>query len=118
MQRGQPAGSTVLVLVKEAAILGYSRFGPARDQDSILAGGTGEIYGLYLHPEWWGQGFGRALMDASIAELAKNGYGQATLNVIEGNDRARFFYERQGWILDRQATPWYGAAQVRYRKEF
>ena len=118
MQRGEPQGSKVLVLTEDSQIVGYARIGPARDHDSILEGGCGEVYGLYLHPDTWGRGLGRALMDASIEELSGQGFDQATLNVVEGNERARFFYERQGWIMDKQAAPWHGAPQLRYRKEF
>jgi ribosomal protein S18 acetylase RimI-like enzyme len=117
LEREEPPGRQVLVITDEEAIAGYSAFGPARDQDSILAGSTAEIYGFYLDPERWGQGLGHALMDASVARLASRGFEEATLNVVEGNERARFFYERQGWILDKQAAPWKGAPQLRYRKE-
>jgi ribosomal protein S18 acetylase RimI-like enzyme len=56
-------------------------------------------------------------MRAVFADLTEQGYVQATLNVIETNERARSFYERQGWLVDKEAAPWYGLPQVRYRIE-
>ena len=112
-----PPGSEALLICVDDAVVGFARFGPARDKDSILRGGTGEIYGFYLHPDRWGRGLGRDLMRAVLDDLVERGYAVATLNVLEANDRARLFYERGGWVLDAEAAPWYGQPQVRYRME-
>ena len=48
-------------------------------------------------PERWGMGLGRALLATSEALLADMGFIRAMLWVLEGNDRARAFYQRQGW---------------------
>jgi GNAT superfamily N-acetyltransferase len=113
----RPTGATLIVIEEAERIVGYASVGPSRDQDSILAGATGEIYGFYLHPDAWGRGFGGLLMDAALASLRARGEHYATLNVVEGNERATAFYEHLGWTLDREAAAWHGARQVRYRRE-
>lgn len=117
LQLPDPPGAQVIVVEQDSVVRGFARFGPARDHDSILEGVTGELYGFYLHPDVWGRGIGGALMDAVLSALREADFQQVTLNVVEGNERARFFYEHLGWALDKQAEPWYGAPQVRYRKE-
>jgi ribosomal protein S18 acetylase RimI-like enzyme len=85
----------LLVAEVGPTVVGYSHVGPNRDIDA--APHTGELYSLYLHPDWWGAGFGRAVHDAALVRLAENGYGLATLWMLRTNQRARRFYERQGW---------------------
>ena len=53
--------------------------------------------GLYVRPEHWGSGLGRKLHDEVLGLLRKGGSSQCHLWVLEGNDRARRFYERLGW---------------------
>ena len=67
----------------------------------------GELGRLHVHPDHWHEGVGRALHDAAAAA------GATTLWVIDANERARRFYERNGWVLDpteRQGN------EVRYRR--
>ncbi|HEX5695665.1 MAG TPA: GNAT family N-acetyltransferase [Acidimicrobiia bacterium] len=82
------------VLVAEAggSVVGFCSLGPA-DQ-----GGWGEIYAIYVDPEHWGEGLGRALLAAGELALSTAGHRRAVLWVLEGNLRARVFYERQGWV--------------------
>lgn len=47
-----------------------------------------------------GQGAGRALMHAAEAWAAARGYPKLTLNVFEGNSRARAIYERFGYQIE------------------
>lgn len=53
-----------------------------------------------------GRGAGRALLEAAEGWAKPRGYGFVTLNVFEGNRRAREIYERAG----------YAAETLRYRK--
>ena len=80
--------------------------GPDLDLDAGKRSGTGpgpdvgEIYAIYLLPQHWGGGAGRALMAAALAALTDTGFTRATLWVLAGNDRARRFYARGGWHPD------------------
>jgi GNAT superfamily N-acetyltransferase len=53
--------------------------------------------GLYVRPEWWSRGVGRALHDEVLARQRAAGSTTCNLWVLEHNDRARRFYERLGW---------------------
>jgi len=90
-------GST-LVAIEQAAdrVVGFVSVGPSRDTDPDRA--PSELYGIYLHPDHWGRGAGRHLLDCGLAQLPTA--TEATLWVLDRNDRARRFYERQGWKLD------------------
>jgi GNAT superfamily N-acetyltransferase len=57
----------------------------------------GWLDGLYVHPDLWGSGVGRALHDDATALLRRAGCGRCHLWVLEHNARARRFYERLGW---------------------
>jgi GNAT superfamily N-acetyltransferase len=53
--------------------------------------------GLYVIPEEWGSGLGRALHDHALSLVADLGSQKCHLWVLEHNERARRFYERLGW---------------------
>jgi GNAT superfamily N-acetyltransferase len=107
-------GENVLAAVADRRIIGFAAFGPARDEQ-----GAGEIYAIYVEPEAWDTGTGRALMLASLSELRGQGFGEVLLWVLEDNLRARHFYEAGGWIHDggRKVEPIgeVEAHEVRYR---
>ncbi|WP_426348239.1 GNAT family N-acetyltransferase [Alloiococcus sp. CFN-8] len=77
---------------------GFISIGECRDDDKNST--YGEIRGLYLLPEYWGQGFGKALFTWGIKELEKQNYTSISIWVLEDNIRARRFYEKQGFIFD------------------
>ncbi|MHB1533127.1 MAG: GNAT family N-acetyltransferase [Acidimicrobiales bacterium] len=96
---------------------GFASVGPSRDDD---AGGGGELYAIYLLPELWGRGLGRRLMTSALDTLAGLGFDAATLWVLEGNHRARRFYEAGGWSADGAArvddSRGFPIAEVRYQR--
>jgi GNAT superfamily N-acetyltransferase len=84
-----------------------------------LAGQVGEVYALYVIPDWWSTGTGRSLMSCAVATLSDAGYQRAVLWVLEANDRARRFYEKAGWIPDGASNVLAGlgrAVEVRYSR--
>ena len=105
--------SGVWVAEDDARIVGFVGWGGSRD-----AGGEGELYSIYVLPEAWGSGAGRALL-AVAREALQAGYPESILWVLEDNPRARRFYEREGWELDggRKTDTFLGVevAEVRYR---
>jgi ribosomal protein S18 acetylase RimI-like enzyme len=111
-----PPGWTTIVCEDNGAVVGFASTGPSRDEDE-----AGELYAIYVEPEAWSTGAGRALLQAAEDALVAE-YGSALLWVLEDNPRARRFYERAGWAPDgvRKAEERFGvrAAEVRYRKDF
>ena len=91
-------------------IVGYAFFGP--EQDVLGApwphplspegqqGQVAELYALYVHPDWWSTGTGRALMDRVLSTASAAGYLSVRLWVLRDNSRARRFYERAGFAPD------------------
>jgi ribosomal protein S18 acetylase RimI-like enzyme len=88
-------GTRVLLAEEDVEVVGFCSLGPA-DHD-----GWGEIYSIYVAPEHWGVGLGRELLVAGEAALTESGLERALLWVLDGNTRARKFYERQGWLLGK-----------------
>lgn len=93
-RRSLEGGARVHV-AEAGGVIGFCFPGSADDE------GWGEIYSIYVHPEHWDSGHGRALLEAGMATLREEGFERALLWVLEANERGRRFYERQGWALGR-----------------
>lgn len=89
----------VLVADTGDGVCGFSSFGPTRDEDQD-PGHVADVRAIYLAPASMGKGVGRALMTASVERLARIGYEQVTLWVLDVNERARRFYEIAGFRPD------------------
>ena len=61
-------------------------------------GGEGEIYSLYVLPEYFGKGVGSALMEAGLERL--KGCPRVCLHVLKENERAVRFYRKSGFRPD------------------
>jgi ribosomal protein S18 acetylase RimI-like enzyme len=61
---------------------------------------AGEILALYLRESAQGRGIGRALLAEATRHLRSQGFPTAVLWVLEGNGRARRFYEAARWTRD------------------
>ena len=82
----------------EGNIIGFAALGPSRDSDSNRS--TAEVSAIYIDPDKWQKGNGRAVLSASLGEARKRDFDQVTLWVLEANQRARSFYESFGFIQD------------------
>ena len=105
------------VAVQGGAIVGWVAGGRCRDADRP-GPGQGEIYAIYVLPEWWGRGVGRLLMAHAVRVLSEAGYRDITLWVLEANQQARRFYQAAGFRPDgsRQLLdPGGPVYEVRYR---
>jgi ribosomal protein S18 acetylase RimI-like enzyme len=84
-----------VALADDGAVVGYAGVGPERDPQAPPT--TGELYALFVHPDHWGTGAGRALTDAACTDLRGAGCTAVQLWVLEANTRARRFYTRYGF---------------------
>jgi ribosomal protein S18 acetylase RimI-like enzyme len=91
--------STTLLAERDGRLVGLVSFGKCRDED-LSPGTVGEVMAIYVHPDTWGLGFGKALMREALARLRSGGSAEVVLWVIEGNRRAVAFYERLGFKPD------------------
>jgi len=73
------------------AVLGFGSCGPNRGDRSF----AGEVFTLYVAPDWQNQGIGRRLLIALFRRLVAAGRRSAILWVLRDNP-SRFFYERLG----------------------
>jgi GNAT superfamily N-acetyltransferase len=94
LRREPSKGKRTIVAERDGTVVGYATVGP--DADS----GAGMLLLMYLAPEVWGRGLGRELMQGARETLLELGYQAAALWVLEQNERARRFYEADGWRAD------------------
>jgi ribosomal protein S18 acetylase RimI-like enzyme len=114
----QPDKILLVAEASEGDIVGFAALAPSRDPDANSS--TAEVAAIYIHPEKWREGIGRALLSASLDQLRERGYDQTTLWVLEGNQRARSFYESFGFTQDgaiKDDDHWksFAVREVRYR---
>ena len=116
---GTPDGGEIYVAEMGGVVVGWLTCGASRDVGAPVH--VGELHGIYVDPDIWGEGVGLALMDACIAELRAKGFRRATLWVLAENDAARSWYERRGWSFDGTETVFSVAGhdlqEVRYARE-
>jgi len=100
--------------VQGAKVVGFSSYGSAREE-----AGIGELFTIYVLPETWGLGTGRALMRETRVRIRQHGFTEAVLWVLEDNPRTRRFYELAGWHADGGVMDgeWLGTVvrELRYR---
>jgi GNAT superfamily N-acetyltransferase len=101
-------------------IVGFAITQPSRDEDAPPM--TAEVALIYLLQEAAGKGIGRRLFAHAVDDLRLRGYKQAWLWVLEGNARARRFYEAAGWRPDgaskKEERPGAVLREVRYAITF
>ncbi len=102
---------TSLVVEREGRVVGYIAFGPLPDQPDDAA--TGEIYGLYVHPNHWRSGAGGQLLAAALEQLDDRGVAQVVVWVMRDNAIGRRFYQKHGFRLDS-----YGREAERHGEKF
>jgi GNAT superfamily N-acetyltransferase len=100
---------TRVAVTEQGAFAGFAASGPSRDP--VADADVGEVYAIYLEEPFAGTGVGAGLLRSALDWLEEEGYARATLWVLEGNTRARRFYEREGWALD-------GTAKSEPREDF
>ena len=72
--------------------------GRSRDPDGRPT--TGELWAIYVAPDDWGRGAGRALWERGRSSLQASGFLDVTVWVLEDNRRALRFYEAAGFAPD------------------
>jgi GNAT superfamily N-acetyltransferase len=89
----------VLIACLNGTLVGFCGVAtPSRDEDAGER--TSEIAALYVDPDHWRAGAGRALITTTLHDLAGCLWRDVTLWVFEANDRARSFYVEMGFEPD------------------
>ena len=102
----------------DGTIAGFCIYGPTRDEAPPE---IAELYAVNVHPAHWRRGAGRLLCEHALREAAARSHTAMTLWVLNGNERARRFYERLGYAPDgveRSESKLIGSPlhELRYRK--
>jgi ribosomal protein S18 acetylase RimI-like enzyme len=98
-RRAIDRGSRIAVLDFDDAVRGYVSYGHNRLAASPY---RGEIFELYLAPEYQGVGFGRRLFDAARRDLVASRLEGLIVWALADNDRACGFYRHLGGIKVRE----------------
>src|SRR6516164_3689809 len=85
--------SRILLLQFGDTIAGYANYGRNRARSLNY---DGEIYELYLRPEFQGLGFGRRLFSAVRRDLAQSGIKSLVIWALQDNEPAVGFYQALG----------------------
>jgi GNAT superfamily N-acetyltransferase len=104
----------VLVATTDGAVVGFCAVAaPSRDGDGDerVAG----IGAIYVDPDFWRGGVGRALMEVALGDLRAAGWHAVTLWVLAENHRAREFYAQFGFEPDGAETAHEGSGQAEIR---
>jgi ribosomal protein S18 acetylase RimI-like enzyme len=86
-------GSRISLLAFGEQLAGYANYGRNRARSLPY---EGEIYELYLRPEFQGLGFGRRLFSSARRDLAQSGMKDLVVWALSDNDRAVEFYRAIG----------------------
>ena len=98
-QRILETGESLTWVAEDGSMaLGWISMGRSRDVNAPLS--TGEIWAIYVDPDHWSKGVGRALCAAAEQELRRQGFTDVTLWVLKDNERALQFYVSNGFIRD------------------
>ena len=98
--------SRISLLVFGDKLAGYANYGRNRARSLSY---EGEIYELYLRPEFQGLGFGRRLFTAARRDLAQSGLKSLVIWALSENDPAVEFYRALGGRAIARSSERFGA---------
>ncbi len=98
-------GSRISVLVFGERVAGYANYGRNRARSLRF---EGEIYELYLRPEFQGLGFGRRLFTAARRDLTHSGLGSMVIWALSENEPATAFYSALGGRMVARSSERFG----------
>lgn len=96
----------LIVATKDERVVGFAHTGrrddPAHDHEPAC----GELFGFYAHPDVWGTGVAKLMMDSSLSSLRDLGVDHAVVWTLADAHRARAFYEKSGWSVTGSTDTW------------
>jgi ribosomal protein S18 acetylase RimI-like enzyme len=102
-------GSRMIVLTLGDAVAGYANVGRNRARGLPY---EGEIYELYLRPEYQGLGFGRRLFGDARKELASAGFDGMAVWALAANEPAVAFYRAMGGMGVARSSETFGGRSL------
>ena len=102
-------GTAILVLEVGGAVCGYATVGPNRARNLSH---KGEVYEIYMKPEYQGLGLGTRLFLAARRELARFGFETVVVWALADNDIACRFYRNAGGRKVARANERFGEVSL------
>ena len=98
----------ILVVLDGERVVGFAGYGCSRESQNV-----GELFALYVLPEYWGTGIAKHLFEAVSEQLSA--YCAIGLWVLKENARAIRFYQKCGFVAtgEEQDLPSVGATEIR-----
>ncbi len=90
--RSQRRENVLVADSRSAGLVGMASLGPSRDKSLSY---DGEIYTLYVDPNYFARGVGRTLLNGAFAVLRARSFTSCVIWAHAKNN-ARFFYETMG----------------------
>ena len=78
--------------------------GRAQDGAGAVIPGYGHVSMVFVHPDMWGQGVGRQLLQGLHERASERVWSRKTLWTRASNERARRLYQSQGYRASGHAT--------------
>ena len=103
-------GSRITILQFGEQIAGYANYGRNRARSLFY---DGEVYELYLRPEFQGLGFGRRLFSAARKDLTQSGLKSLVVWALSDNEPAVEFYRALGGRAVARSSERFGAEDAR-----
>ena len=89
--------ATFVAVDTDESIRGFVTLGPCPDDEPS---NVGQLWALYVDPDFWGRGVGKVLITLARSRLVDLGFDEAVLWVLRGNERAERFYRQDGWVSE------------------
>ena len=94
-----PEQIILLAEIEGHGAVGFANGGPERDGREDYGG---ELYGLYVRPEWYGRGIGRRLLATVARWLNDSGCDTMMVWVLADNPFRRFYEHLGGRLIDQR----------------
>ena len=99
--RARQFPENTLVAKDKEKVVGFAVYGSSRDEDLMNAG---EVIAIYVLPEYYNRKIGYRLMNEAFSRLGE--YNTVFLWVLEKNERAIRFYQKDGFEFDGRKKQW------------
>ena len=95
----RPGQAMFVAEVDEHGVVGFANGGPERDGREDY---RGELCGLYVLPDWHGQGIGRRLVATFARWLLNSGFDTMLVWTLADNPYRRFYEHLGGKLVGKQ----------------
>ena len=107
-----PDERPLFVAVADGTVVGFAEAPPDGDDT-----GLAHLYRIYVDPDHWGQGIGRALLERIQMTLRERNFERLTVSVHADNEVGVAFYEAAGFErLGTAPDEAFGGERHEYRK--